>query len=234
MRILTNNIVANNTSISMTNSDINYPVENIYDNALEAKAQASTNTTAITAAFDTEQSINSIFFGFHNATVVTFVFKDSGGGTLDTVVFTNPIANAKEYIDELTNVRSIEITLSTAETYIFIGGIACGIYTEVYNVRLPIAVEHIDSSLWSQTSGGQFLFRTGFTLQGFTVDCAKISDEEVDAFMLAFSYVHKGKTFWLDRTEDQNKQIFCAFVSNIITVRIDEQTDLTFTIKEAK
>jgi len=234
MRILTNNIIESHDGIGMTNSDINYPVENIYDNALEAICKASTGSSVITIAFASDQIVDSLFFGFHNLSSTVFVFKNSVGTVLDTVTFSSPASNAKEYIDELTTVRSIEITLTSSEVLAFIGGVSCGKYAEVYNVRLPIEVEYVDSSAYTQTSGGQFLYRTGFILQAFTVESMKIDDDQVDEFIAAFSYVHKGKTFWMDRTEDTEDQMFCAFVSNYLTTRINELTLLRFSVKEAK
>ena len=234
MRILARNVIEENSSISMTNSDTSYPVENVYSNMLEHIAQASGASTVVTIAFSEDKIVDSIFFGYHNASSVTFVFKNSGGSTLDTVVFTNPQVNAKEYIDELSTVRSIEITLTTSESVVYFGNLSCGVYTEIYNVRLPITVEHMDSSLFSQTSGGQFLTRPGFVLQSFTIECHKITDEQVLEFQSAWNYVHKGKTFWMDRTEDTEQQIFGAFTSNYTTTRIDELTELIVSFKEAK
>ena len=231
---MTRNIVEENSSLSMTNPDTNYPVENIHSNILEEIAQASSSSTIITVSFDEDKSANSVFFGYHNVSNAIFVFKDSGGVTLDTVSFSFPNENAKKYFTELDNIRIIEATLITSESIVYIGGIDCGMYTEIYNVMLPISVEHMDSSLYSQTSGGHFLYRAGFVLQSFAVECHKISDTELEEFQSAWAYVHKGKTFWMDRTEEQEKQIFGAFDSNYVTTRIDELSELKFSFKEAK
>ena len=234
MRILTRNIIAENSSIVMTNVDPNYVVTNIYSNMLEEIMQSSGNSTLITIAFSEDKIVDSIFFGYHNASNVTFVFKNSGGSTLDTVIFTNPTVYDKEYISKLTTVRSIEITLSTSETYLMIGSVSCGEYTQMHNVRLPMIVEHVDTSVFGQTYGGQFLYRTGITVQSFNVDCDKLTDEEFEEFEDAYAWVHKGKTWWMDRYEDLNKQIFCAFDANYHETRINELTDLSFSIKESR
>jgi hypothetical protein len=234
MRILTRNVIEENSSISMTNSDVSYPVANVYSNMLEEIAQSAGNNTDITINFSTDKTIDSIFFGYHNASSAIFVFKNSTGTTLDTIPFSFPNTNAKQYIDELTTVRSIEVSLVTTETNLYIGNIACGKYTEIYHVMLPITVEHMDSSLYSQTSAGQFLTRQGFILQSFAVECHKLTDEELAEFQAAFLYVHKGKTFWMDRTEDTEHQLFGAFDSNYLTTRIDELSELKFTFKEGK
>ncbi len=234
MRIMTRNVIEENTSITMTNEDVNYPIEALYSNILEEIVQASGNNTLFTISFDEDKIIDSIFFGFHNASNVTFVFKDSGGGILDTVVFTNPEVNAKEYITQLTIVRSIEVTLTTGETYLLIGNISCGQYTQLHNIRLPMLVEHIDTSIFAQTNGAQFLYRTGITVQSFNVDCDKITDSWFDNFKDAYAYVHKGKTWWMDRTEEQDKQIFGAFDANYHSTRVNTLTDLSFSFKEGR
>jgi len=234
MRIMTRNVIEENSSIVMTNIDPNYPIENVYSNMLEEIMQSSDSNTVITVAFDIDKIIDSIFFGYHNASNVTFVFKNSAGSTLGTEIFAFPQIYDKEYITKLSTVRSIEITMSTSEQYLFIGNIACGKYTQMYNVRVPMTVEHVDSSIFSQTNGGQFLYRTGITLQSFNVDCDKITDEQVAEFEAAYSYVHKGKTWWIDRTEDQDNQMLCAFDANYHTTRRSTLTDLSFSIKESR
>ncbi len=234
MRIATRNIIAENSSIVMTNTDPNYPVENVYSNMLEEVMQAAGNTTVITVSFNTDQVVDVIFFGFHNASTATFVFKDIGGSTLDTIVFTTPQVYAKDYINKLDTVRSIEITLSTSEAYLLIGNLFCGEYTQLHNMRLPMTVEHVDTSVFGQTYGGQFLYRTGITLQSFNVDCDKLPDDKLAEFELAYSKVHKGKTWWMDRNEELDTQIFVAFDANYHTTRRNELTDLSFSIKESR
>lgn len=234
MRIMTKNILEDNSTIVMTNVDVNYPIKNIYSNMLEEIAQASTSSTLITISFAVDKIVNAIFFGYHNASNATFVFKNSAGAILNTVIFSMPDVYTKQYISELTAVRSVEITLTTSEIYLFVGNISCGKYTQLYNVRVPMTIEHIDTSVFSQTNGGQFLYRTGITVQSFNVDCDNIEDEYVSEFKEAYANVHKGKIFWMDRNEDLNTQILGAFDANYHTTRINTLTDLSFSFKEAK
>jgi len=234
MRILTRNIIEENSSISMTNVDTSFPVENVYSNMLEEIMQASTNSTLITISFDEDVTVNAIFFGFHNASNATFVFKDSSGITLSTISFVTPQIYEKQYISKLTTIRTIEITMNTTEAYLFIGNISCAEYTQLHNIRLPMTVEHIDTSMFSQTYGGQFLYRTGITLQSFNVDCDKITDAQLAEFEAAYAEVHKGKAWWMDRNEELDAQIFGAFDANYHTTRRNTLTDLSFSFKESR
>ncbi|RLI54166.1 MAG: hypothetical protein DRP09_13775, partial [Candidatus Thorarchaeota archaeon] len=179
MRIMTKNIIEDNSTISMTNVYVNYPVENIYSNMLEEIAQSSSNSTVITINFTSDQSADSIFFGFHNASNITFVFKNSVGSTIGTETFVNPTVEDKLYFTKLTTIRAIEVTMTTGESTVFVGNISVGVYTQLYNIVLPMTVEHVDTSVFSQTNGAQFLYRTGVTVQSFNVDCDKITDAQL-------------------------------------------------------
>ena len=235
MRIMTNNIIANNSSILMTQPNTSYPVSNIYNNMLEDTAQAASGTTTITIIFDTDQIVDTILFGYHNAATVIFVFKDSSDQVIHTETFSYPQLYTKKYINKLTTVRKIEITLTTSEAYIFIGNIFCSNYVQMHNVRLPIDVEYTDTSVYEQTLGGQMLYREGITLQSFTVNCDKLTDAQIAEFKAAYDVVHQGKCWWMDRYEDLvDEPIYGAFSTNYHTIRINTLTNLSFAFKEAR
>ena len=234
MRILVNNIIENNSSILMSNQDTNYPVENIYTNMLEEIAKSSSSSSTIVINFSEDQSIDSIFFGWHNANSVIFTFKNSSGSVLHTETFSTPKVYAKKYVAKMTDVRSIEVSITSSDGNIFIGNISLGLYTQIYNVKAPISVSHIDTSKFEQSNGGQALYREGITLESFNVNCFKLTDDQVADFKTAFSYVHKGKTFWMDRNEDLDTMTWGFFNKDFNTSRIDTLTSLSFSFMEAR
>jgi len=236
VKILTHNILEDNSTIVMTNADANYPVENIYSNMLEELAQANASSTVITIDFTADQIVDCLFLGMHNASSIIAVFKNSAAATLGTVTLTLPTVFEKRYIDTLTTVRSIEITLTAAVDEIFIGNFSCGEHTELHNVRQPMTVEHKDTSMFNQTLGGQTMYNTGITLQSFNVDLEKLTDTQVTAFKAAYAQVHKGKCFWLDRYNDIETEdaIYGIFDANFHTTRNRRLTDLSFSFTEAK
>lgn len=233
MRILTRNILQKYTTLTMTNEDVNYSKDNFLNNMLEEYSKASSTSSTITLSFDKDVTVNSIFFGYHNASSIVFTFKDSIGSVLLTESFSTPDIYAKKYIEKITTIREIVIDLISTNN-VFIGNISCGEYTQLYNVALPITVEHKDTSVFSLTEGGQSLYRTGITLQSFNIDCVKITDDQVNSFETAYSYVHKGRTFWMDRNEDLDGQLFGIFDSNYRTTRVNTLTNLSLSFTEAK
>lgn len=236
MRIMTNNIIQQNSAISMTNQDTNYPIENLYSNMLEEILQASDNTTTITVTLDEDFVVNSIFFGYHNVTSMTVVLKTAADATIDTIVFSSPEQFTALYVTERTNVAKLVITLTTTAIYVFMGNLSIGDYIQLHNVVVPFTVEHRDTSIFSQTDGGQVLFKTGITLQSFNVDCDKLSDETLLEFKEAYAFVHKGKCFWLDRYEDilTDEPVYGMFDASYHTTRKHTLTDLSFSFTEAK
>jgi hypothetical protein len=235
MRILTRNMIEENSSIAMTNPDGNYPVANIYANMLEDITQASAASSVITVTWAADISVDSFFLGYHNLSSITVVFKDSGGGVLSTTVIAFPGTEVKQYITELTTVRSVEISLVSAVSAAFLGGFSCGNYTQLHNVGKPIKIEHKDTSLFAQTDGGQVLFNTGIRLRGFPIAMNKLTEVQADAFIATYDYVHKGKGFWLDRHEDTTKKpMYAIFDSDISESEINEFTDLAISVMEAR
>jgi len=235
MRIMTRNIVEENSSIVMTNPDVNHPVGNVYSNMLEEYAASSIATSLITITFLSNKIANSIFFGYHNLTDVDIVFKNSIGGTIGTVNLTYPELNMKHYMDELDTIRSIEITIETGEAVAFLGNFACGVYTQLGNVVKPRRINYIDSTDFEQTTGGQSLYNLGTMLQSFDVGLTKNTDSQLVAFISAYMYVRKGKGFWLDRYEDilLRSPLYGIFSSDFNTDEIDELTNINFTFTEA-
>ena len=121
-------------------------------------------------------------------------------------------------------------------TYAYIGSISLGLYTQLYNIGSPINIEYVDNSNFVQTDGGQILYFTATRLKSFDVSLNKNEDEWIEALLVAYDYVHKGKTFWLDRNEDLSTRqpTFGIFASNINTIEGNEFIDASFSFLEAR
>lgn len=235
MRLLTKNILEDNSSITMTNFDANYPVERVYSNMLEEYVKASAASTTITITFAVEQRVDAIFFGYHNANNITFVFKDEADVILSTNSFDFPEQKAREYIDAITTVRKIEVTLVSSSD-VFIGNIAVGKYTQCYNVAKPFAISYSNTSKYEQTDGGQVLHRKGVRLASFDLILNKNTEEQYEEFAAAYDEALSGKTFWLDRNEDlqSRKPMFCFFDGDLGTIDNWEFIDINTSVREAR
>ena len=219
----------------MTNADINFPVESLYSNYLEEIAQASGGATTITINFDTPQTMNSYFIGYHNLSNFIITLYDEFSAVLYTDTFTPDKQSIRKYITTVLNVARIELTLA-ASSAVFLGSFSCGIFTQLYNIVVPFNIQYVNTSKFEQTDGGQVLHRVGRRLAAFDINLAKNTDEQAEAFEEAYDEVLSGKTFWLDRNEDLDSRqpMFVFFDGDLSTSDIDEFIDLTTSVREAK
>jgi len=156
MKILFKNILEKNTGITASNQSINYPVVNLLHQFLKIRYKSSTTSALITVDFDTDQSMDCFFWGFHQLTSLTLVLKNSGGGTLLTVpVSTAPNSQVDSvYFAEQTTVRSIELTVNGASGF-FLGGIGAGSCYTMPNFLSTYPIGNLDSTTVISSPDGQ-------------------------------------------------------------------------------
>jgi hypothetical protein len=117
MKALLNPIVRNNSgTITATNASINYDPNNIKHPYIKKRVQAVANIQVITIPFSSAQSADCLFYGIHNLSGLTAVFKDSGGSTIDTIVVSTINDIGVEYFTQIDGIRSIELTITTASS----------------------------------------------------------------------------------------------------------------------
>ncbi len=221
--------------LSMTNLDPNYTAESLASNMLEDIVQSTGNTSLITANFENDKTIDAIFLGYHNLSVINFVFKDSASAVIATKSIAFPSPNHREYITSMNNVRYVEITIFSS-TIVFVGNISLATYTDIPNVVLPMRVSHPNTTLFDQTEGAQFLFRSGVSLKEFDVNCKGTTQNAFDAFVAAFNRVSLGQTWWMDRFEETTSRdpIFGAFTAGYTDSEVNTLVDFNFPFKEAR
>lgn len=236
MRVLTENLISESTILSMTNPDADYPVSQLYSNMLEEIIQAASSSSTITATFDSDQIVNSLFFGYHNMTSITVNFRNVSDSLLDSVIINYPEQSVKYYLTtQLTTVRKIEIIISSGDI-VFLGNFSCGVYTQLYNLEQPININYKITGKFEQTNGGQLLNRKGIRLANFNIILRKNTDEQHDTFFNAFDEVMLGKTFWLDRNEDISSRlpIFGAFDIEPSTNEYNQFIDISTSFLEGR
>lgn len=237
MRVLTRNLLEEADSLTMTNPNADYPIEQIYSNMLEERLQASDITTTITAIYTNDQIVDAVYFGYHNVSSFVVTLKDSGDSIIESIEQTYPSQRSKIYFSvQRTNVRKIEIILTNAATDVFVGGVTIGAYTQLYNIGKPINIRYKSTSAFEQTDGGQILHRTGRRFANFDILMNKVTEEQHDNFMTAYDYVLTGKTFWLDRHEDliTRLPIFGIFDTEIATSEHNEFIDISTSFLEGR
>ena len=98
MRILTENLISENTTLAMTNPDADDPGSQLYSNMLEEIIQAATSSSLITATFDSDQTIDCLFFGYHNMTTITVNFKNVSDSIIATYTLNYPAQMVRYYL----------------------------------------------------------------------------------------------------------------------------------------
>lgn len=155
MRILFSNVFEN-ASFLATNESFNYPVTNLAHPFLRKRFQSTSTSSVVTASFTSDQVMSCLFYGFHNFTSMTVVFKNSGGSTLLTLNITSPDDIGVEYFTALTTVRSVVFTITGTNGF-YLGGVGGG---ACYSMPDPLAAYSPgdnDNSDFVETPDGQTL-----------------------------------------------------------------------------
>jgi len=156
MRALFNPIVRNNSgTITATNAVINYSPQNIKHPSIKKRVQGAGNNMIITIPFDDDQCAKCFFYGRHNLSALSVVYRDSLGNILDTIVPATINDIGVEYFSLIENIRSIELTITTAYTYVRLGGFDSGVYYQMPNFLNAWPIDTIDNSLTDVSLGGQ-------------------------------------------------------------------------------
>lgn len=236
MRVLTRNELKYAASLVMTNPDTIYPVENLYAQFKNQRAQSSTASTTITATWTSPIVVDCMFFGKHNAnSIVVNLYND-----VDVLIFTEtlfePVQDCRIYFSVLDNVARMTVTLNAFDAA-YLGSLSLGKYYQMKNITAGYTTEYIDTSIFEQSPGGQTAQQAGVLLRSFSIACAKINATERNAFIAAYMEVLRGGTFWLDQYEDlscaDEPPLFGLFISNILETKLNGLYDLSTKFSEA-
>lgn len=235
MKILFNNVFED-ASWSATNESLNYPVANLAHPFLRKRFQSTSTSSLVTASFGSDQTMSCLFYGYHNLTSLTVVFRNSGGGTLLTLNITSPEDIGVEDFTELTTVRSVEFTLNGASGF-FLGGVGAG---SCYMMPDPLAAYepgNEDNSDFSESPYGQ-------TLQNFVEPLRELEygfrDEEgtiykeIDAL---YKSVGVGKPLYIDLYEDNRDKeppIYAKLIRALSFPYSPRRHNFTIRLREAR
>ena len=135
MRILYNNLL-DNASLSATNENPAYPVENIVSYYLEKPFKATGNSSVITCTLDSTYTIDCVGYGYHNFDTMNLKFKDSLGVEITNFNVTLEENETIYYFSSaIDDVKTIEITLTTISAYLMAGAFSFGEYLEMPVLR---------------------------------------------------------------------------------------------------
>lgn len=206
IRLLYNNI-ADTATITSPGTATGYPTTNMQtDLKGQVWRSSGKSITTITLAWNTDQTINSVFLPYTNLTptaTIRFVLKnslsnilvDSGTNTIQTIANQNTKLNLNQYSFGMgtslryyptsqTTVRSLEITIvdsNNPQNFMEIGRIVCGQYLQLdYNVSFGLSVDIINNSTNLRTEAGNLIVQPGITYKSinFNLDYMSVGDRD--------------------------------------------------------
>lgn len=228
MRILYNNELENAT-ISATNEDSSYPVENITHRFLE-KIFKPTGPSVVTIEFNMDTALSCIAVGFQNAATGTYTLKDSVGSTVLTGSLALTYETDMTYFTE-TTCRSLELSFTGTDYYI--GGVSAGVPIEIdyWNVNPRQDKPNLDSI--TRLRGGQ---TTGYRSASYLRYRATVGDlpEATKREMFdMIDVVGNWKPHYFDMYEDAHeygRPIHCIFLGDNQYVRDSLAMDWSTTL----
>ena len=206
MRVLYNNLLES-ASLSATNEDANYPVENIYGNSLLPLFKADTNSSVITCTLAEASTVSCFAFGNHNIDTLSIKLTDSLAATTtynytaSNLKFSNAVTQAMIYETAVDDVEEIEYTITSVDT-LYIGGLSAGSALQFPYFNINPKNGFVSTGEPQKSKNGVTFDNEGVVLETFgcTINNVDITDYDlINAFFLA---VQTYKPHFIDRWEE--------------------------------
>lgn len=202
MRLLYDNKLKGATLLAETPNS-NYSVENLKSQFLRLKFKSLGISDIITITFEDDTPINSIFYGYSNASSMTAKLYSSASVLLKTVAIDCAHESGSAFFEQLT-VRWITIEASCPVTEdLYIGGIACGV-SQTTDDPLAAIVQTLDNLSGSSISGeGQVSNRYIEPLKKYQAQFVDVEKEKYYQTLALFRAIGTGHV-WVDFTENNH------------------------------
>ena len=217
MRTLYENLLSSAT-LSATNEDANYPIENVYDTTMRSLFKADTNSTVITVTLSEASTVDCFAFGNHNILTASVKLTDSASATTTynytaaDLRFSTSDMRAMVYETAVDDVEEIEYTItSTLETYI--GSLWAGEYLQWPYFSIAPKLGNKSSGSRYKSRGGVTYNNPGINLKTFSCTFDANSLADTNAQELYFDTVQTYVPHWVDRWEGSSD--YPAFFSQL-------------------
>ena len=232
MRYLFTNEILNGT-ISSTNENSNYPATNIQDDFLELIFKNTTGSSVIKIEWTADIFADCLFYGHHNLTALSAVYKDNTGATLATITPSNISDIGVEYFTKLTTVRSLEITI----TGDYIGGLATGEYYAMPNPLADFSRPLKDNSFMVQSPSGQVLSNYEKPLKVLSFTFRDLTPIIANEIREKYIELGRGKPFYADFFENNRDffyPLYCVFTDEPGDQKNGRRIDYVINLREAR
>lgn len=245
MRIIYDNYLQDST-LSATNENLNKPVTNLIHNYLELEFKATANNSVITITFDSPQAIDAFCYGYHNLSAMTLTFYDSGLNNLGNLSVTLESNEDVVYLEEessidFSDIKKIEVTITTAETYVYLGSIFVSQFYQMPNFRMGLTgVKKINDSI-TKSPGGQVSGNKMTDLNQWSIIFSYITNIQKNTILSYIKIVKLSTGHYIDLYEAAH-DYFLPFYGHVINNEIelskrrisDWEWDLSIDYEEAR
>jgi hypothetical protein len=197
MRVSYNNLLKDAT-LSATNENLNRQVTNIIHNFLELAFYATGNNSIITAELNTTHDIDHVAFDYHNIDTMTIRFYN----VFDVLITTETITVIDDcnfhYFDTVESVFSVQIEMTTLDSYLYVGGISIGEYFQLPNFQQTITEGLNLNDSYFTSPGGQRSGNKRFCPLPKSVNFANISNDEKNNIVTYMRYMQNSTPHFID------------------------------------
>jgi hypothetical protein len=219
MRVLFNNLLNDDMTLSATNESTNYPVERVYNNTLESVFKSTGNASVITAEFTEDKTVSCFAFGNHNIDTITITLFDSLDVSLGSysydwydLVFDSEYTENMIYVIAIGAVRKITFDIIGLTSPLYLGGLAVGQYYQFPYPDADPSISFPTTSSLDQSDYGIGFEQDGNTLEEFECSWDMIPFTKYYDAIDFIKTVQTNKIVWLDRWEGDSlfRVLFCS------------------------
>jgi hypothetical protein len=224
MRILYLNRLGTSGTLSATNEDANYPIEEVLDNTLTTLFKSTTTTAVITQAFAADFEISALAWGNTNATQIDIVMKNSGASTVFSQTLTGSEikysgsfpGNIFYPSSAVADVRTIILTCTGPDPLQF-GGLYAGQYLQAPYFDVGPTLGSVSSASVQKSRYGVAYSVPGVSVDTFSADFSAVLIDDYDNINAFFRATQTDTPIWLDRWEDSTlfPPMFALVTNNI-------------------
>lgn len=220
MRLLFDNL-AETGGLSALYENANYPVSNLVSKFLRKRFQSLQNSDTVTLLFSSQLLIDSIFYGYTNATVTIRVYNGVTLLSTDETSFAPVLADKVEFD-----------LVATAPAYL--GGIGVGL---AYEMNPPTSFwdeGYTDRSIVSESQSGQVLQEYVEPLKEYAFTWELLQRAKAREFLDKYRAIGVGHTFWIAPDTDDLDWLYTRFSDAIGASKNKRQYTVSATFREAR
>ena len=231
MRISYDNLLKTST-ITATNENANYPIENVY-HRWQRKTFKATTASVITAILDDVVSLSSVIIDYHNLTSCSVAFYDYADVLIDTWVM-DVSYNCSAQYGTVVDVAKVVLTCESIVD-IEIGTIFVG-QSLYFPIQADQDIPLKSSDVVSVSSDRQTSGRKGSVTRAGTITVPLLTSTQRKSIEEVFYEMGLIEPFFIDLWDNSHtdfEPLYGTFTSEISVTHMEEGDTISFSFEEA-